>query len=445
MLNISKTYQVASSLQCSLEARAKAKNIHDAEVAYFADGIVSHAALSCNMHHDGKKQGGYSARVGCLSKWLTSVLVANAVGEGRIQYDDSVSRYVKASLLEAHLFKRLEPIKVYHLLSHCHGLDDSQTQELRRRSEGMIDSQELLTDLLRFPSITFPGDKFNYGNGGVWIAAAVLEGLYGLSHPHLLHKMLFAPLGIVPTDPSGNSLPPNDSICPATGNDLCLSAADLLKVLRYQLEPQASSAGANSTLSDNLRELWNKSYVPAGRQWQLRRVALGLNDYGGGWYGHNAHLHGDSAVIRFNPERKIAIAITASQEVAAFTLLGSIFGHAMPEFSSQPAPRYLTSQQWLSIDSSGYVGRYENASLALIVDVAANKSLRVRVFRKSDLSRGNTEPSIKRYLRPAEDDLFFSSPPEPLVIPFVQFLERTEEGQHKYLCTGRQIYPRNSL
>jgi hypothetical protein len=105
-------------------------------------------------------------------------------------------------------------------------------------------------------------------------------------------------------------------------------------------------------------------------------------------------------------------------------------------------PKFLSPEEWAQTDVGNYIGNYENAALSIVVDLAANKSLRVRVYSKQARSQGSSEPYVKRYLRPAADSVFFSTPPEPLVVPFVQFLDPTNAGKYRYIQNGRMLFAR---
>jgi hypothetical protein len=93
-----------------------------------------------------------------------------------------------------------------------------------------------------------------------------------------------------------------------------------------------------------------------------------LDDYGGGWFGHNANFEGDSVIVRFSPARKVALAITARQRGAAYTILASIFARLPAANGALPA-----------------------------------------LF---------SEPPLERSLTPAVRDVFFPEPPEWTILPY---------------------------
>jgi hypothetical protein len=194
-------------------------------------------------------------------------------------------------------------------------------------------------------------------------------------------------------------------------------------------------------LAKSFGSLLEDPLVPIVWKPKAREICLGWNDYGGGWYGHNAKFRGDSIVLRFCQEKQIAIAIVARQEHAAYVTLGSLFGRHLDEFCAMYVPKQLTAEEWTKVDASCFIGRFENAAMAYLVDMAADKALKVGVHQKSSPTITTNEPLIKRRLRAAADQVFYSVPADHALLPFVQFFGLAD-GKYQYLFSNQQIFPR---
>jgi hypothetical protein len=79
--------------------------------------------------------------------------------------------------------------------------------------------------------------------------------------------------------------------------------------------------------------------------------------------------------------------------------------------------------------------------MAYLVDMAADKALKVGVHQKSSPTITTNEPLIKRRLRAAADQVFYSVPADHALLPFVQFFGLAD-GKYQYLFSNQQIFPR---
>jgi CubicO group peptidase (beta-lactamase class C family) len=114
--------------------------------------------------------------IGCVMKNLTALLVAIATSEGHLGYERSVAEYFpeNPSIDRA--------LQMRHLLSQSHGLDGSTLPAVPYGSEGYIDSEAIWREVGKVPPISRPGAIFYYwGSVGYWVAAAILERIYGLT------------------------------------------------------------------------------------------------------------------------------------------------------------------------------------------------------------------------------------------------------------------------
>lgn len=429
---------------------------------YFADGVLAaalqktvnekrvaraHVAL---MHGDAciqadagmleSKAPGQRVRAGCIAKSLTAMLIARAVSEGRLTFEQSLAELLPIS--SDALYAPLQTIRISHLLNHTHGLDDSAILEVPRQANGYIDKADLLRRLLMAPRLASAGALYSYGSGGSWLAAAILESIYGMPYAALLDTQLLQPLGIEAIESSDVV---HRDICPASGNALRLSAPELIRIIAQHCNATPSIAAAAIANPEHLQQLVINQFAVAGWQARFSRVGLGWNEYGAGWFGHSAKFAGESAVVRFCPSHDLGIAITGVPEECAFAILAALFSKMLPEFTAAgSSPKPLSAAEWEQLNPSRYVGTYENASWSLVVDLARNRQLRVRAYLKEGLDPEFPEPYAKRYLKPANSDIFFTDPPEPILLPYMQFLTADDAGSCSYIQNGRQVFIRRA-
>jgi hypothetical protein len=273
------------------------------------------------------------------------------------------------------------------------------------------------------------------------LAAAILERLYGVTYSIILERGVFESMGIV-AEPRREDVSAlhSSTICPATGDRLKLSVRDLLKIACSHLGVGPENERSYATSSSYLDILIKNSRTPGVWKPKVRRICLGWNDYGGGWYGHNAKFRGDSVILRFSPKEQVAIAIAARQEHAAYVTLGGMFGERFDEFRAMSIPRKLSGDEWSKVDASRYLGRYANATTVLEIGVTADRSLKVSV-RERQRERPNSAFGIRRRLVAAADGVFFSRPADLAELPFVQFVDLSGD-KYRYLFSNQRLFPR---
>lgn len=129
-------------------------------------------------------------RLASVTKQFTATAVMLLATEGRLSYDDPVSRYLPT--LPAHA----RGVTIRHLLNHTSGVwdyedfvPDSQTYQVKDR-----DVLQLIrgADSLYFP----PGTAFRYSNSGYALLALVVEAASGMPFARFLDARIFRPLGM---------------------------------------------------------------------------------------------------------------------------------------------------------------------------------------------------------------------------------------------------------
>ncbi len=356
--------------------------------------------------------------VGCLAKLLTATLATRMMANLGIGLETRVTE-----LLD-HVESRpvLADVTVRHLLEHTHGLDGALIERLPMQ-HGFIDVRELVRGVGKSRPLAAPGAVYSYGNVGAWLTAAALERLGTRPFAHLLRKELLDPLGI-PTDFISSARV--DAICPARGLGLALGVVDWLRFLKSETVQRAvcgeERAGKPTSLAITPLPGWNPLE---------RGIRLGWKYHGQGWFGHQSVWTGASALVRVNPERRIAL-VLISRDHAASVIGGRLFGPTLPELFDLRMPPLL--KHGALVNPERYVGRYASAAFDVEL-VRSNNEIEVQVH---DRVRDARQSAV---LLPAAGHAFFIRPPMIESFPFVQLVEPHGE-RFTYLWNGSLVLPR---
>ena len=146
--------------------------------------------------------------IASMTKMFAGASIMMLADEGKVSLDDSVTKFIPQltnwMVVEEKdsyhvLLKPLaRPVTVRHVLSHTSGL--TGMSELQRATGS--DSTPLKARALSSvtgPLQWQPGDKYQYGNQGMNIAARIVEIVSGMPYEAFLQKRFFDPLGMTET------------------------------------------------------------------------------------------------------------------------------------------------------------------------------------------------------------------------------------------------------
>ena len=259
--------------------------------------------------------------VASMTKMFVGASIMMLVDEGKVSLDDPVTKFIpqlgKWMVVEEKdanhvLLKPLvRPVTIRHLLSHTSGLTGmSELQQLTGSDSSPLKTRALSS--VTGPLQWQPGEKYQYGNQGMNIAARVVEIVSGMPYEIFLQKRFFDPLGMTETTfwPSdaqiarlANTYGPNKS-----GSGYARGGIDFLtkpfsdRVRRF---PEAAG-GLFSTTHDILRygmmlanngELNGKRYLSAAAMDELRKEQTGTTkvNYSLGYHLRNGMFGHDGA------------------------------------------------------------------------------------------------------------------------------------------------------
>lgn len=121
-----------------------------------------------------------------LAKQFTAMGIMMLVEEGKISYEDKLSRFFP---LMPETYKR---ITVHELLTHTAGVKDYFKMDIVREGLRNIDVYEAL---VKKPQLDFiPGTKYSYSNSGYVLLAMIIQIASGELYDEFMEERIFKPL-----------------------------------------------------------------------------------------------------------------------------------------------------------------------------------------------------------------------------------------------------------
>ncbi len=112
-----------------------------------------------------------------MNKMFTAVAVAQLVAQGKLGFDDPVSKWLGPDWLKK---EYADAIQVRHLLSHTSGLGSFFTESWDRASRALYRTVEDYKPLVAAEVPAFaPGQGWQYSNTGFVVAGAIVQKASG--------------------------------------------------------------------------------------------------------------------------------------------------------------------------------------------------------------------------------------------------------------------------
>lgn len=146
--------------------------------------------------------------IASMSKMFAGASIMMLADEGKISLDDPVTKFIPqlekwmivAEKDQSHVLLKslVRPVTVRHVLSHTSGLTgSSELQQATGSDSTPLKARALST--VTGPLQWQPGDKYQYGNQGMNIAARIVEIVSGMAYEEFLQKRFFDPLAMTET------------------------------------------------------------------------------------------------------------------------------------------------------------------------------------------------------------------------------------------------------
>jgi len=146
--------------------------------------------------------------IASMTKMFAGASMMMLADEGKVSLDDPVTKFIpqleKWMVVEekdsSHVLLKpvVRPVTVRHVLSHTSGLTGSSELQKETGSDSTPLKARALSSVTG-PLQWQPGDKYQYGNQGMNIAARIVEIVSGMPYEEFLQKRFFDPLGMTET------------------------------------------------------------------------------------------------------------------------------------------------------------------------------------------------------------------------------------------------------
>jgi CubicO group peptidase (beta-lactamase class C family) len=136
--------------------------------------------------------------IASVGKMFTGLAITQLVEQGKLSFDDPISRYVSEDWLSKEVS---EKIQVKHLLTHTSGLGDYFRDAYQQCEIPFFRNLEDYKSLITDDTLMFePGSRFLYSNTGMLLLGVVIENVTKEEYFKYLKKNIFEPIGMKNTD-----------------------------------------------------------------------------------------------------------------------------------------------------------------------------------------------------------------------------------------------------
>ncbi|MBA2892048.1 serine hydrolase domain-containing protein [Nonomuraea soli] len=360
-------------------------------------------------------------QIGSITKVLTATLVMQLVHEGKVDLDAQVRTYLPG----------FRPATVRQLMCHVAGFEGDVFTDTGKGDDCLAAYVGLLGEV---PQIFEPGEMFSYNNAGFCVLGRIVEVVRGRPFDACMRDHLFTPLGMTHAagDPYeailhrtavghlGGGTPTTvwamaRSNAPA-GSMLAMTARDLLAFARAHLADDRFQAMLQPQVT--LPDIgWGTAW---GLGWELYDLPGGLV------FGHDGNTIGQSAILRVDPARDLAVAILTNGG-SPRPLMKEIAGRLM-ELPEEPVPDPARP-----VDAARCAGTYVSSTSRTTVSADGQGRLWLEYVPLGITAELDEEPYRTELLAWRGDALI---PAEPGRGP-VAFVGDDGTGRARFLHTGR--------
>jgi CubicO group peptidase (beta-lactamase class C family) len=356
-------------------------------------------------------------RLGSVSKFVTTAMLARLVDQGRIDLNRPVHHYLADYPAKAHPFTTL------HLATHTSGMPHYQATDagLDEREQPYRTVGEGLAIFKDRPLQAAPGAKFEYSSFGYNLLSAVMEkaakedfvamisDTARLAGAPSLHAERLETAGAHWSqlyDQEGTELPRRNITHKWAGGGMLGNAPDLARFGQKTLDP-AFINPRTLALFTTPQQLADGSQIaePGFRQGIGWRVSADY--FGRPYFHHSGSISGGRSHLSVYPEQKAAVSVLAN---ASFTSSFSLTAEALFDAQSASAEAgacrdgkrsYAGTFRDLAV--AGEV-RYSKEGAYCRIDISADNALGARMGRKG------LPPGIVAFSLPGRETAYFVTP-----------------------------------
>ncbi len=136
--------------------------------------------------------------LGSMNKMFTSTAIVRLVEQGKLSYEDRISKYVDESWLPR---EATDKITIRHLLTHSSGLGSYFNAEYQKSSRELFRKLDDYRPLIRNDRPAFtPGERFQYSNTGMFLLGVIIEKVSQEDYFDHIRKVIYEPAGMTNSD-----------------------------------------------------------------------------------------------------------------------------------------------------------------------------------------------------------------------------------------------------
>jgi CubicO group peptidase (beta-lactamase class C family) len=136
--------------------------------------------------------------LGSMNKMFTATAAAQLIEQGRLSFDDPISKYLDETWLPRDVTDR---ITVRQLMTHTSGLGSYFNQTFLRSSRALFRKLDDYKPLIKDDRPAFtPGAKFQYSNTGMFLVGVIIEKVTGEDYFDHIRETISEPAGMTNTD-----------------------------------------------------------------------------------------------------------------------------------------------------------------------------------------------------------------------------------------------------
>ena len=190
--------ELASALQQYVAALARV-DAFSGSVLLARDGKVLYSAAFGSANKDFGVPNTIDTKfnLGSMNKMFTSVVIAQLVEQGKLSYDDPLSKFLP-NYPNATAARK---VTIKHLLTHTSGLGSYFNDEFFRSSRERFRSVDDMMQLAKGESLAFePGTRWSYSNTGMLVLGKVIEVVTKQDYFDYVREHISKPAGMTRTD-----------------------------------------------------------------------------------------------------------------------------------------------------------------------------------------------------------------------------------------------------
>jgi CubicO group peptidase (beta-lactamase class C family) len=423
----------SDALSDFVEATATGLGVPGVAVGVWADGQEVHACHGVTSVDNPLPVDQQTLYVlGSVTKTYTASALMRLVGEGRVELEAPVRRYVPELVLGDE--RAAAEVTVLNLLNHTSGLNWGITVDTGEGDDALA---AYVAKLAELEQIAPPGTRASYSQAGYNLAGRIVEKVTGLTYERAVASLVFEPLGLTQSFfmfgdvmtrrfAVGHNLAEDGTLSVARlwrrwrgenpGGGIASSVADQLRWARFHLGDGRAEGGARVLPTELLQQMKQPTVA-------LRGSSLG-DAIGIGWFlrdidgvctvGHGGSANGQFAELLTVPERCFAVVSLSN----AGPDNGIRFNQAVVRWALQAYLGVIDRDpEPLPYDEARareVVGSYENKVMTLTIATDGGR-LRLEVLMKPEIrAAADTElppdlPPADLGLLPSHDEYIITS------------------------------------